>query len=168
MITPRAIPFLKPGLALGAGRHAGFAHAWNWLIHSFWHMTLGCGLKWIDKWRGYPKIELRIRAGDGIDVDYGEDGWITISQGDGETDYGEESGGGGDDRGEEDTGSVDDDPPEDGTMDGPDGSRDVRPPDQGGGGLGESCNNFSADLPNDDEDPGLDNPGDDCAILNGW
>ena len=164
MITPRAIPFLKPGLALGARRHLGFTHAWNWLIHSFWHMTLGCGLKWIDKWRGYPKIELRIRAGEGIDVDYGEDGWVTISAGEGQTDYGEESGGGGGDY--DDIGSEEEDPPEDGTLDGPDGARDVRPPDEGG--TDESCNEFSEDIPNDNDDPGLINMGDDCALINGW
>lgn len=94
MNTPRQIPFLKPGIALGARRHTGFAEAWNWLIHSFWHMTLGDGLRWIEKWGGYPKINLEIYAGAGIDVTYSK-GKVIISTGSGITTGGKVTPGGG-------------------------------------------------------------------------
>jgi len=165
MIPPRLIPFLKPGLALGAARHAGFAHAWNWLIHSFWHLTLKCGLKWIEKWHGSPSIELRIRAGDGIDVSYCDDGWVEISSGSGKTEYEEEPSGGGGDYDEPN--DIDETTHDDGDISPADGAQpdDVRPPESG---AGESCNEFSEDIPNEDWEPGMDNPGDDCALLNGW
>ena len=94
MKCPRSIPFLHSGLALGAKRHDGFADAWNWLIHSFWHMTMGDGLKWKNKWNGYPKINLAIEAGDGINVKY-KSGKVIISTGDGETEDDDYSSGGG-------------------------------------------------------------------------
>lgn len=87
MIPPPRIPFLKDGLAIGAKRHKGFAHAWNWLIHSFWHLTFGPGLRWRDKWGGFPSVELNIRGEGGINVDYREPeygepaGYVVISGG---------------------------------------------------------------------------------------
>jgi len=192
MKCPRAIPFLKPGLAIGAKRHEGFADAWNWLIHSFWHMTLGDGLKWEDKWHGYPKINLKIEAGEGINVDY-TDGKVVISLGDGKTNDNESDGGGGEDPSyDRDEGTWT------GGGDGGDGSGAGTHPDgahAGGGGAsggdgmgsggngggngsdgadgdadgrGSSCNMFSEDDANDDDDPGMDNSGDDCAVVNGW
>ena len=182
MKCPRTIPFLHPGLALGAKRHEGFAEAWNWLIHSFWHMSLGCGLKWADKWQGYPKINLAIEAGEGINVKY-DGGKVIISTGDGETE--EESytsGGGGTVPGEDDGEGGDgegggpgwEEGHGDGTTSGGGGISGAG--GVGGGGMdgaaggdgGTSCNEFSEDLPNVDGDPGLDNPADNCAVLNGW
>ena len=151
MKCPRTIPFLHPGLALGAKRHEGFAEAWNWLIHSFWHMTLGDGLKWENKWQGYPKINLKIEGGDGIDVKYGG-GKVIISLGTGQTEDDDDSGGSGNGGG--------------GNGNGGNGGG------SGGGGGGDdggtSCNEFSGDLENGDEDPGLGNDGDNCSVLNGW
>lgn len=186
MKCPRTIPFLHPGLALGAKRHEGFAEAWNWLIHSFWHMNLGDGLKWKDKWQGYPKIDLVIEAGDGINVKYG-DGKVVISLGDGETEEDDESSGGGGTSPGEDGGGEDG---EGGGGDGGGGAGGGGHGDgtigggggggAGGGGIGggsrgggggdggTSCNDFSDDIENGGSDPGLDNPADDCAVLNGW
>lgn len=191
MKCPRTIPFLHPGLALGAKRHEGFAEAWNWLIHSFWHMTLGDGLKWENKWQGYPKINLKIEAGEGIDVKY-EEGKVIISAGTGETEYDDDSGGGGD--GDDGTGSSGGAGFDDGTGDGGHDDGDTVPGggnggggngngdnggggsggggsgsgSGGGGGSGTSCNEFSSDLENGDGDPGLGNDGDNCSVLNGW
>lgn len=187
MKCPNAIPFLKPGLAIGAKCHEGFADAWNWLIHSFWHMNFGDGLEWENKWNGYPKIKLRIVAGDGIDVEY-KNGDVIISVA-----------APGDDEDEEDTSDGGDDADGGGGADGPGndgggaggnwlggggggsepGDGSLRPggggDDAGGGGAsaaggggGSSCNEFSLDESNDDDDPGLGNPGDDCGVLNGW
>lgn len=186
MRCPRIIPFLKPGLALGAKRHAGFADAWNWLIHSFWHLKLGDGLKWKDKWYGYPEIHLAIEAGEGIDVKY-EKGKVIISAGNGETHSdGSESGGGGVTPGEYDPIPAivaDDGQPGDGDTrqggggeSGESGGGQSGSEDAGGGGngtdtggeSGTSCNEFSDDDPENGMDMGLFNGGDDCALLNGW
>jgi len=180
MKCPRTIPFLHPGLALGAKRHEGFAEAWNWLIHSFWHMTLGDGLKWKDKWQGYPEIHLAIEAGEGINVKY-EGGKVIISTGDGETeedDY-SSSGGGtvpGDDGGEgggSGGGGAGGGGHGDGTVGGGGGGGAGGGAGGGGGSGGgddggTSCNEFSGDLENGDGDPGLGNDGDNCSVLNGW
>lgn len=196
MKCPSAIPFLKQGLGLGAKRHAGFSDAWNWLIHSFWHMTLGCGLKWENKWHGYPKIKLLIEAGEGIDVDY-KDGKVIISLGEGNTSDDESDGGGGDGPGD-DTGGDSGGGAGGGAGGGSGGGGGTHPDGShsgggggagGGGGMGgggsggtgggsggsggggdggTSCNDFSGDLGNGDGDPGLDNDGDNCSVLNGW
>ena len=158
MKCPRTIPFLQSGLALGAKRHEGFADAWNWLIHSFWHMTLGCGLKWANKWQGYPKIELLIEAGEGIDVKY-DDGKVIISLGDGNTEDEEEEDGGGSEGPGKD---LEEEQSEDGDITGGGGSGEgdgVGGGSSGGGG-GTSCNEFSMEPDNEDGDPGLENLGD--------
>jgi hypothetical protein len=191
MTCPRRIPFLSPGLAIGAKRHEGFADAWNWLIHSFWHMTLGTGLKWEDKWGGYPKINLKIEAGAGIAVKY-SDGKIIISTGTGETTEDDESGGGGvDDNSDYDSGDSGGYHADDGEHAHSDGSTtggggggasaggagggigeaSVSGDGAGsnGGGGGADCNQFSGEsVDMGEEDPGIGNFGDDCAVINGW
>lgn len=177
MKCPRTIPFLHPGLALGAKRHEGFAEAWNWLIHSFWHMSLGNGLKWKDKWQGYPEIRLAIEAGEGINVKYGG-GKVIISTGDGKTDEDDySSGGGGTVPGDDDGGDGSGEGHADGTIGGgggggtggsvTGGSGDNADGDTGGDG-GTKCNDQSEDADNADVDPGLGNMADDCAAVNGW
>jgi hypothetical protein len=180
MKCPRTIPFLRPGLAIGAKRHEGFAEAWNWLIHSFWHMKLGDGLKWVSKWQGYPEIHLKIEGGEGIKVDY-KSGKVKISlanEEDDEEDTYTSGGGGG-------TTPGDDSDPyhtgggghRDGELAGGGGngaeSGDVADEsddkdDDEDGGNEDSCNEFSKSPDNEDQDPGMDNPGDNCAVENGW
>ena len=184
MKCPRTIPFLRPGLAIGAKRHEGFADAWNWLIHSFWHMTLGDGLKWVGKWQGYPEIRLEIEGGEGIKVRYGG-GKVKISldNGEGEEEESYTSGGGGGvvpgDEGDPSDVGGGGQAHRDGEMAGGGGNG----ADIGGGGVGtgldgfgpasneggeDSCNEFSELPPNDMGDAGVENPGDNCAVVNGW
>ena len=189
MKCPRCIPFLKPGLALGAKRHDGFADAWNWLIHSFWHMTLGDGLKWVNKWQGYPQIHLQIEAGEGINVKY-SGGKVIISTGDGETEEEEYSSGGGgsspDNGGDSGSGgssggrarsSGGEVTRPDGAMTGGGGGTGSDSGAMSGGGAsgggasgdnGTKCNEFSSEIENDYGDAGMGNDGDDCSIINGW
>ncbi len=138
-------------------------------------MNLGCGLKWVNKWHGYPEIHLAIEAGDGIKVKY-KGRKVIISTGDGETeDESYTPGGGGTvpgEDGDEGGGPGWEEGHGDGTTSGGGGISGAG----GGGGMdgasggdgGTSCNEFSEDLPNVDGDPGLANPADNCAILNGW
>ena len=186
MKCPRTIPFLHPGLALGAKRHEGFAEAWNWLIHSFWHMNLGDGLKWKNKWQGYPEIHLAIEAGEGINVKY-DGGKVIISTGEGETEEDDYTSGGGgtvpgDDGGE--GGGSGGGGAGGGGAGGGGGHGDGTVGGGGGGGAGggagggdgsggggddggTSCNEFSGDLENGDGDPGLGNDGLEWLVMKG-
>jgi len=177
MKCPRTIPFLHPGLALGAKRHDGFSEAWNWLIHSFWHMNLGDGLKWKDKWQGYPEIHLAIEGGEGIKVKP-KDGKIYISldngEEDGEDPYSTGGGGGsvpGDDGYSKHYG-IGEGNAYGGHADGETTGGGGSVSDSGGSasssGGEDSCNEFSENPMNTFGDPGMENEGDSCAVVNGW
>ena len=153
-------------------------------------MNLGDGLKWKDKWQGYPEIRLAIEAGEGINVKY-DGGKVIISTGDGETeedDY--SSGGGGTVPGDDDAGGggggsgggggggASGGGHADGTIGGGGGGGTGGSVTGGGGDNadggtggdgGTKCNDQSKDdVDNDDPDPGLGNMADDCAAVNGW
>lgn len=173
---PAQIVYIKEGKAPGAAIHKGWAATWNWVLSWVNHLIGGKGCKIENRNSGHPRVDVLIEGGDGIDVTCDGSGKpYVISY------VGAESG---DDEGEpfdpdepwdpsdpwnpEEPWNPDDpDAPYDGGDEEEDGGGSGSEEEDGGSGT--NCNGWSGELGGaGGGDPGLDNDGDNCDILNGW
>ena len=180
---PNILATFKAGQSLGAVDH--YMETMNWLVGFVSNLKSDTGIEIKNPTSDHPSIKANIIAGDGIKVEESSGAWkISLDNGDdgdgdgdddGDGDGGGSKGkqtGGGSGSGSGGAGSGGGSGGSGGSSGGAGGgaggSSGGSGSGSGGGGKGSSCNEFSADIENDNDDGGMDNPGDNCAELNGW
>ena len=179
---PNILATFKAGQSLGAVDH--YMETMNWLVGFVSNLKSDTGIEIKNPTSDHPSIKANIIAGDGIKVEESSGAWkISLDNGDdgdGDDDDGDGDGGGskgkqtggGSGSGSGGAGSGGGSGGSGGSSGGAGGgaggSSGGSGSGSGGGGKGSSCNEFSADIENDNDDGGMDNPGDNCAELNGW
>lgn len=155
----------------------------NWLIGFVANLKAETGIEIKNPTSDHPSIKAKVIAGKGIKVEESSGAWKisledggdgddddggsgkgkgkTSSGGSGSGSGGAAGGSGGGSGGAGGTGSTGG---SGGSGTGGTGSGGTT----GGSGNGSSCNEFSADLENNNDDDGMDNGGDNCSELNGW
>ena len=137
---------LKEGIALGNPMHKGWVATFNWLLGFVANFAVGPGLDLLKRDTDTPELRLAIDAGEGISISWANDRCkISVASDGGDDDPGGSRGSGG--GGSSGSGS--------GWFPGSESGQD-------------SCNNWSSGVDNPTGDPGLDNPVDDCNMVNGW
>ena len=65
---PPQVCYLAKGKAIGAKSHEGFPATFNWLLSWIVNLMVGPGLALRNADKGRPRLELLIKAGNGIEV----------------------------------------------------------------------------------------------------
>lgn len=177
MNKPNILAHFKAGQAIGAVDN--FTNTMNWLIGFVANLKTDTGIEIKNQTSDHPTIKAKVIAGDGIKVEESGGAWkISLDDGgDGDDDDGDGSnkggkkgsGGSGNGGSSGQGGSGGNGGGLGGGSSGGGGGGSYGGGNNGGSGdNGSNCNQFSADLENDDGDDGLGNDGDNCAELNGW
>jgi len=179
---PNILATFKSGQAVGAVDH--YVETMNWLIGFVSNLKAETGIEIKNPKSDHPSITAKVIAGKGIKVEESGGAWkISLKEGGG----GDDDDDGGSGKGKGKTGSGGSGSGSGGAGSGGSGSGSGTGGNgatggsggsgsggnggggtTGGSGNGSSCNEFSADIENDNDDSGMDNMGDDCAELNGW
>lgn len=176
MTKPDRLVRLVDGLAIGNPMHDGFATTFNWLLGHVANFAVGPGLALLKRDTDTPELKLKIVAGKGIKVTWTDDDQCRIGLASDDGGGGKKKGGGGGTKkgatsgklGGSGGGGAGGGAGGGGAGGGSGGSGSGEGGSGGSGSGEESCNEWSQDLGGGSGDIGMDNPGDNCNVVNGW